>query len=283
MTEAGNRYCLISPQSIIDEGMTIVETPAGSVHYTVPLIAVHTPLSVNNPVITVFSRERRRADYWVTGDGGDIRVDIEDCSGRYCREYVGLFEGFLERVLGEMGVGGGVRLSTPIYALGEYAAVTTLLLVDMGLGERDAVELGVAIDRDIGLDEHYTYPLRKTVVMGSPLIIRGGEKPYSLRGLSGAVSSHILVEAPEPRLDEDLFVHLTHLGGYNAISLARCILSGKTCRGELSMSLRIVNALYYILYNVNPILDTAMHVYSPDIAGYLSVVAVSLDERGADD
>ncbi len=242
--------------------------------YNVPVITIHTPLDINNPVITcIYSR--RVLEYDIVEQGVSIGLG----GSGYAERLRAVLRGFLEKVFGEMGTGIEVYMEEPLYALGEYAAATTRLLIELGLDEKEAVELGVAIDRSLGLDAHYTYALRTTELRGKPLIIRAGEEPHELEGIRvDKITGHEMLPLSTGWIDEDIYTHIVHLGGYAAISLAKCLITGGDCRDVLRLSARVTNSIYYILYGVAPGSLDEM-IYVPDITGYLTTVVVSLNGK----
>ncbi len=252
----------------------------------VPIPLFSTPLeSVNNPVLVVFDRARVCVEVDTTSETsvyletGFPRKDYYNLLAEYIRSFL---EPIASEVLGDKGLYVGINGFYP-YALGLYALVTTRVLEEMGLEGNELLDIASSLDKYTGLYSTVLEGLRRAIITGKPLVYRHGEEPVildykKLAGLETRVSRYTRVtsKAVFKGLDS-IRTAIIHLTGYSIIEFTRCILPScfMECIDLFYNTVRVYNAVYYIVYGVNPPIDS---VYIADIEGYVSIARIGGDD-----
>ena len=247
----------------------------------VPLVLFYTPLECNNPIIIVnlediitvdisFSKERR--DLFMFEGLSDILVD----------KIEGLLNSFLnvlKREIGEAYFRIKVAAKKNPYGLGLYVVLTHKLLKLLGLSDDESYEIGVAVDRELFQKEPLRYllkALRTAVKEKKNIVFREGE-PY----IEIPFRHKIVVEdymrlkcektIPTLLKEQAIRASIIHLGGYTALSLARCLLTTNECLDIIHEALHILNSMTFLTYNLYPPLKGA---YIEDIPGLITLIDV---------
>lgn len=146
-----------------------------------------------------------------------------------------------------------------------------------GIDTNELLDISRSIDRDLGLNNVVVNALKNSYLVLKPLIYRDGEKPIVVMDEANIefAGKKIIDYNKALSLIEDQAIHsaITHLGGYTVLSVARCILSKgiSECSDLFIEAERIINGLYYIIYELDPPLNGH---YIWDLGNYVSIITI---------
>lgn len=182
---------------------------------------------------------------------------------------------FLKLLSSELGVGFSLKLRvrTSSKSLREHTyvhATNTVLELLGGKLDSDVIEAVWRIDSKIGLP-HSVFGLRFADLIGKPYIWRLGEEYVELDKPLIAELRSISEVVLQPTTDQSFIDYVTHLAGNVIINIFSYLREEK----DLSSFLRIYNALWYILYGVQPPKsEEGLALIFPDIDKAFSAEAI---------
>lgn len=159
---------------------------------------------------------------------------------------------FLELLSSELGMEFSlrVRVRTSSKSLREYTyvhATNTVLELLGGKLDSDVIEATWRIDSKIGLP-HSVFGLRLADLVGKPYIWRIGEEYVDIDKPLIAEVMSLSEVVLQPLADQPFIDYLTHLAGNVIIHVFSNLREEK----DVSKFLRLYNALWYVLYGVQP-------------------------------
>ncbi len=224
----------------------------------IPIPLLYTPIDANNPVLSLLDNTDIEIGITIGREGFRLRDNgVGDSAG--LGETLEKLLQLIHRELGGPNIGVEVALSHP-YSLGLFVAIEVELLRTLGLSKQELVDLAIAINDKLGLSNTVSNALIHTYYRGVPLVYRNGEEAIELDGLFNDCrivygGRRLRLAKPTSLLNiEAIRASVIHLGGYNVIHTARCLLSRglRKCREILYDGLRMLNGLYYIVYGIKP-------------------------------
>lgn len=166
-----------------------------------------------------------------------------------------------------------VRVRTSSKSLREYTyvhATNTVLELLGGKLDNDVIEAAWRIDSKIGLP-HSVFGLRFADLIGKPYVWRIGEEYVNIDKPLIAEVMNISEVVLQPLADQPFIDHLTHLAGSVIIYVFNNLREDK----DVSKFLRLYNALWYILYGVQPpTSEKGLALIFPDVDKAYSVEVV---------
>ncbi|MEM4428121.1 MAG: hypothetical protein QW036_05170 [Zestosphaera sp.] len=166
-----------------------------------------------------------------------------------------------------------LRVKTSSKSLREYTyvhATNTILELLGGKLDSDIIEAAWRIDSKIGLP-HSVFGLRLADLIGRPYIWRFGEEYVEIDKPLVAEVTDISEVALQSLTDQPFIDYLTHLAGNVIISVFSNLREEK----DVSKFLRLYNALWYVLYGVQPPKsEKGLALIFPDIDKAFSVEVI---------
>ncbi|WFO76018.1 hypothetical protein J4526_04015 [Desulfurococcaceae archaeon MEX13E-LK6-19] len=250
----------------------------------IPVPIFYTPIKCNNPVIVHNHSTRVEVNLDTSSGGNKVEVSYNNGEdyGRVLANYIKKFIDMLSEYIAEEYFSIEINIDKPVYGLGLYAFITTLLLKEMDLPDDEVLRACSIIDEKIVSDPvrlMVLKALRTSVLLGTSIIYRGGEKPVELNiEKNFVITKHLRHDdrsVVTELFNEQAFrAAVIHLGGYTAIALAKCCIAGLECSKLLTESLIVFNSLQYMVKGVTPPLDG---VLLDDLPGYLSLLVLEDD------
>lgn len=213
----------------------------------VPLFHVPIPERYN-PIIFFPTTYEILTDSKITGETSRISVS-GSVDPHFVEDKIREFLKLLSLELGmEFSIELNVRASSK--SLREYTyvhATNTVLELLGGKLDSDVIEAAWRIDSRVGLP-HSVFGLRLADLVGRPYIWRLGEEYVELDKPLIAEVINISEVVLQPLTDQPLIDYLTHLAGNVIIN----VFSSLREERNVSRFLRLYNAMWYVLYGVQP-------------------------------
>lgn len=204
-----------------------------------------------------------------------VEVDVEEASQPTARleglrlgwRFEIAFKSFVDTLSGRLEQPLLVRLRAGVDgvyyppAASVYAAATLAVVhavADAGgysLEPREVLEAANSIDGEAGVDLDYVDGLRTALTTSTSIVFRRGEEPVELntdgRIVLELVGEEDVGEDYSSNLSDTLLTALTRLSGLSTLEAARLLREGKVSEA-LELVRRLDNAVFYLLYSVNP-------------------------------
>ncbi len=122
------------------------------------------------------------------------------------------------------------------------------------LSDDEVLKAANSIDDDAGVSLDYVKGLRTALVYGSSMVFREGEEPISISlGVAiEVVGEEELGRVIDEQLGEALLSSVTRLAGLSVVEVVGLLREKTPWRDVFLYGARLDNALYYLLYGVEP-------------------------------
>lgn len=144
----------------------------------------------------------------------------------------------------------------PVYAAATLAVIHAV--ADAGgysMEPHEVLEAANSIDSEAGVDLDYVDGLRTALTLSKSIVYRRGEEPVELN-TNGRVEIELVGEEDigedySGRTGENVLSAVTRLGGISVVEAVALIREGRV-EEAFELVRRVDNALFYLLYSVNP-------------------------------